>query len=199
MQRTDGELVLSPTDLTKHIGCPHITTLDLLHSQGLAQAGTPDDALELIFRLGLTHEGAYLQTLRDEGRTVTTIGAANGTVDRAGRELETLAALCTGVDVVYQGTFFDGRWGGQADFLLRVESRPSSGRGPTRSPTPSSPASSRCPHCCRWPPTPIASKCCRASRRGACRSSPATVSTTRGGWSTSPRSPAGPVPGYVRR
>ena len=29
-----------------------------------------------------------------------------------------------GVDVVYQGTFFDGAWGGQADFLLRVE-RPS--------------------------------------------------------------------------
>ena len=26
-----------------------------------------------------------------------------------------------GVDVVYQGTFFDGGWGGQADFLLRVD------------------------------------------------------------------------------
>ena len=26
-----------------------------------------------------------------------------------------------GVDVVYQGTFFDGAWGGQADFLLRVD------------------------------------------------------------------------------
>jgi predicted RecB family nuclease len=26
-----------------------------------------------------------------------------------------------GVDVVYQGTFFDGAWGAQADFLLRVE------------------------------------------------------------------------------
>ena len=29
-----------------------------------------------------------------------------------------------GVDVVYQATFFDGRWGGQADFLLRTD-RPS--------------------------------------------------------------------------
>ena len=27
----------------------------------------------------------------------------------------------SGADVVYQGTFFDGAWGGQADFLLRVD------------------------------------------------------------------------------
>ena len=26
-----------------------------------------------------------------------------------------------GVDVIYQATFFDGRWRGHADFLLRVE------------------------------------------------------------------------------
>ena len=29
MQRIDGHLVLSPTDLTKHVACAHITTLDL--------------------------------------------------------------------------------------------------------------------------------------------------------------------------
>ncbi len=121
MQRIAGEIVLSPTDLTKHMGCAHITSLDLLSSQGLARAGAPDDALELIFRLGLAHEDAYLQSLRDAGKSVITIEPADDTVDRAGREQETLAALRSGVDVVYQGTFFDGRWGGQADFLLRVE------------------------------------------------------------------------------
>ncbi len=124
VQRIDGELVLSPTDLTKHMGCAHITSLDLLSSQGLAQAADPDDALELIFRLGLAHEDGYLQSLREAGKSVTTIEGADASVDRAGREQETLAALRTGVDVVHQGTFFDGQWGGQADFLLRVE-RPS--------------------------------------------------------------------------
>ena len=29
--------------------------------------------------------------------------------------------MASGVDVVYQATFFDGRWLGYADFLLRVE------------------------------------------------------------------------------
>ncbi|MGH8938321.1 MAG: TM0106 family RecB-like putative nuclease, partial [Actinomycetes bacterium] len=40
---------------------------------------------------------------------------------RRSAELSTLDAMRSGVDVVYQGTFFDGDWGGQADFLLRVE------------------------------------------------------------------------------
>ncbi|MEK8226565.1 hypothetical protein NKG05_11465 [Oerskovia sp. M15] len=34
----------------------------------------------------------------------------------------TLAALRDGVDVVYQGSFFDGRFHGRADFLIRTDS-----------------------------------------------------------------------------
>ena len=29
MQHIDGQLLLSPTDLTKHLACAHVTTLDL--------------------------------------------------------------------------------------------------------------------------------------------------------------------------
>lgn len=124
MQRIGNELVLSPTDLTKHLGCPHITTLDLLHLDGLAQPGAAEDALELIFKLGLAHEDAYLQSLRARGLSVASIEAATPGKSRAERERETVAAMQSRVDVVYQGTFFDGVWGGQADFLLRVD-RPS--------------------------------------------------------------------------
>ena len=124
MQRIGNELVLSPTDLTKHLGCPHITTLDLLQLDGLAQPGAAEDALELIFKLGLAHEDTYLHSLRARGLAVTSIEAATPGVSRAERERETVAAMQSGVDVVYQGTFFDGAWGGQADFLLKVE-RPS--------------------------------------------------------------------------
>ena len=34
---------------------------------------------------------------------------------------QTLEAMRKGVDVIYQATFFDGRWRGHADFLFRVE------------------------------------------------------------------------------
>jgi predicted RecB family nuclease len=124
MQQIGNELVLSPTDLTKHLGCPHITTLDLLKIEGGAYPAAADDALELIFRLGLAHEDAYLQSLIACGLSVARIDAATASASRAQREAETVEAMRSGVDVVYQGTFFDGEWGGQADFLLRVD-RPS--------------------------------------------------------------------------
>ena len=38
---------------------------------------------------------------------------------------ETLAAMRRGDDVIFQATFFDGRWRGHADFLVRRDDRPS--------------------------------------------------------------------------
>lgn len=76
-----------------------------------------DEALELIFRLGLEHEAGYLQQLKDEGRTVVELPTVFGHAERQAAEAQTLAAMRSGVDVVYQATLNDGRWGGQADFL----------------------------------------------------------------------------------
>src|SRR5664280_213282 len=120
MQRIDGQLILSPTDLTKHVACPHITTLDLraLDGDATLRPAAPDDALQLIFAKGLEHERAYLQALRDEGRTIVEIdGLGTG---KAGAEAATMAAMRYGAEVIYQATLFDGRWVGHADFLLRT-------------------------------------------------------------------------------
>jgi predicted RecB family nuclease len=123
MQRSHGRLVLSPTDLTKHVACPHVTTLDLLAVDDASiRASTPDDALNLIFAKGLTHEHGYLEQLRAEGRRIVEIDTS--TRDREAEERATVAAMREGVDVVYQATLYDGRWVGYADFLLRTE-RPS--------------------------------------------------------------------------
>ena len=125
MQRVDGRLVLSPTDLTKHVACPHITTLDLLALDTPAAelgATDPDDALNLVFAKGLEHEADYLQALRDRGLSVVEIEGFGR--DREAAEAATLQAMRDGVDVVYQATLFDGQWVGHADFLLRTD-RPS--------------------------------------------------------------------------
>jgi predicted RecB family nuclease len=125
VQRVEGRLVLSPTDLTKHLACAHATTLDLAVVAGAVVAPhVADDALTLIFELGLEHERAYLASLRAEGRSITEIPTAFDADGRRRAEQQTLDAMRSGADVVYQGTFFDGSWGGQADFLLRVD-RPS--------------------------------------------------------------------------
>lgn len=121
MYRRDGEIILSPTDLTKHLACRHATTLDLLALDGSAVPGQADDALELIFKLGLEHEDRYLESLKAQGKSVVEIPGLN---DRAEQERLTLVAMQQGADVVYQATLVDVGWAGYADFLLRVE-RPS--------------------------------------------------------------------------
>jgi predicted RecB family nuclease len=123
MQRLDGDLVLSPTDLTKHQECRHLTRLDLEVADGALSApeGEVDEQLQLIFDLGMAHEAAYLQSLRAQGLSIVEIAGGSGVDGRRRAEAETVEAMRSGVDVVYQGTFFDGAWGGQADFLRRVE------------------------------------------------------------------------------
>ncbi|GAA1243242.1 TM0106 family RecB-like putative nuclease [Oryzihumus leptocrescens] len=126
MQRIDEHLVLSPTDLTKHLACPHITTLDRAVAEGLLRKpAVESEELDLIFALGIAHERDYLAALRAEGRSVVEIPTAFDGPGRREAERRTVDAMRSGVDVVYQGTFFDGLWGGQADFLLKVD-RPSS-------------------------------------------------------------------------
>ena len=66
MQRLDGQLVLSPTDLTHHQECRHLTWLDLGVATG--EWAAPDvevsEALQLVFDRGLDHEKKYLESLK---------------------------------------------------------------------------------------------------------------------------------------
>ena len=123
MQYLDGQLVLSPTDLTKHLACPHVTTLDFgaLDGQARVPGLAADDALGLVFRKGMDHERAYLQHLRHQGLVVSEIPGRYDVAGRIDAEQQTLGAMRAGADVIYQGTFCDGHWGGQADFLLRTD------------------------------------------------------------------------------
>ncbi|GAA4717298.1 TM0106 family RecB-like putative nuclease [Pedococcus ginsenosidimutans] len=128
MQRVDGRLVLSATDLTKHVACPHVTTLDLAALDTPATelgATEPDDALNLIFEKGIAHEKNYLESLRAQGLTIVEI-ASEGRDEEGKRAAEaaTVEAMRDGADVVYQATLYDGEWIGYADFLLKCD-RPS--------------------------------------------------------------------------
>src|SRR3954447_23186104 len=110
MQRLDGQLVLSPTDLTHHQECAHLTRLDLGVAAGewaAPDVETPED-VQFVFDRGIEHEKRYLESLRAASRTVEEIEAASGAEGRRRAEARTVEAMRHGVDVVYQGTFFDG-------------------------------------------------------------------------------------------
>src|SRR3954451_7446131 len=122
--REHGGWVFSPTDVTKHLACAHLTTLDLAAADGtLSPPAEEDEALELVFRLGLTHEHDYLERLKAE-RDVVEIPEGEG-VTLGERAVATRDAMQSGAQVIYQATFLDEGHRGHADFLLRVD-RPSS-------------------------------------------------------------------------
>jgi uncharacterized protein len=127
MRTVDGTPVFSPTDLTGFLACDHLLTLELRAMSGeLTRPQRDDPELAVLARRGLEHETRHLDRLRSEGRSIVVIGADPETLHASGlarlRELhdQTVAALRDGPDVIYQGAFFDGRWQGYADFLLRV-------------------------------------------------------------------------------
>ena len=125
MQLIDGQPVFSATDLVGYLACEHLTALERAALAGLVdRPDRPDPELDVIRRRGEQHELRYLAQLEAEGRRVVRIDRHEDEErgDRLRRQAqETIAAMADGADVVYQATFFDGRWLGYADFLLRVE------------------------------------------------------------------------------
>ena len=60
----DGTLALSPSDLSAHLACAHLTTLSLAVARGeLEQPHVDSPHRDLIFRKGNEHEHAYLARL----------------------------------------------------------------------------------------------------------------------------------------
>ena len=122
---SDGTLRLSPSDLSAHLACPHLTTLSLRVARGeLVQPRLDSPHRDLIFRKGNEHEQAYLARLVADGRSIVRIptyddeGFDAGEARRATEE----AIRAGAADVVYQPYLVDeqGRWRGFADFLERL-------------------------------------------------------------------------------
>lgn len=128
MKRIDTTLRLSASDLANHLGCRHLTGLDRAAAEGRATPPRRDDpARALLEQRGFAHEAAYVDHLRAQGRTVTSLvvpkddhvaGAPAAAFER------TVAAMREGADVIVQPTLTSNRWLGRADVFLRVD-RPS--------------------------------------------------------------------------
>ena len=70
----DGRLSLSPSDLSGHLACPHLTTLSLAAARGeIVKPKLDSPHRDLIFSKGNDHEAAYLARLEGEGRSFVRI------------------------------------------------------------------------------------------------------------------------------
>ena len=125
---SDGTLIVSATDLVGFLECDHLPSLELERARGERERPfRHDPQLELIRKRGFDHEQRIIERFRSEGRSVHEIATREARTPDELREAEaeTLAAMRRGEDVIFQATFFDGRWRGHADFLVRRDDRPS--------------------------------------------------------------------------
>lgn len=119
MRNLDGRVILSSSDLMRFMGCAHATTLDLalMRGAGIKPREDSEDAA-LLQKQGDAHEAAHLAKLHIAGHGVVEIARGNLALNAE----TTRAELAAGPDVVFQGAFFSGNWGGWSDFLERVDS-----------------------------------------------------------------------------
>lgn len=118
MRDVDGQILLSASDLMRFMGCRHSTTMDLAHMRGEGPKPREDsEDTELLQKRGDAHEAAHLADLKDAGTTIIEIDRSDLVRDA----MATRAALAEGAEVVFQGAFVSGNWGGWSDFLERVE------------------------------------------------------------------------------
>ncbi|MHB8442719.1 MAG: TM0106 family RecB-like putative nuclease [Candidatus Tyrphobacter sp.] len=123
MQRIDGRLVFSASDLNGFLECAALTQLEREATERLRVRPEPDETAQLLARKGDEHERRYLEILRSRGLEVREIPAGDRHDAQGLYEAEhaTLAAMERGAEIIYQATFFDGTFMGHADFLRRVD------------------------------------------------------------------------------
>jgi predicted RecB family nuclease len=126
LQFLEGRLIVSPSDLTGFLECEHLTQQELAAARGeIARPERDDPMLDMLSRRGLEHESRHLAEFRATGLKIVEFPFPDGTIANLEKaHTETVAAIQAGADVIYQGTFFDGRWRCHPDFLIRVD-RPS--------------------------------------------------------------------------
>lgn len=119
MREFSGNTLFSASDLMRFMGCAHATTLDLMRMRGDGpELGEDSEDVELLQKQGDAHEAAHLERLKAAGKDVVEIPRG----DDLARDAEvTRTALAEGAEVVFQGAFLSGNWGGWSDFLERVE------------------------------------------------------------------------------
>src|SRR4051812_15788836 len=117
MKSIAGQIRLAATDLSNHLGCRHLTFLDLGVARGQRKAPqwlAPD--LAIIRELGLRHESAYLRLLQESGITFADLRDIQ---DEQQSITQTLSAMQKGFDVIAQASLAVGRWFGRADVLRK--------------------------------------------------------------------------------
>lgn len=119
MKFDSANIRLSASDLSNHLMCRHLTSLDLDVANG--ERGAPrwnsPDAWVLQQR-GMEHENAYLEHLKAQGINVVDLRDIE---DDSTAQKQSICAMQEGAEAIAQATLVHGKWFGRTDILRRVE------------------------------------------------------------------------------
>jgi uncharacterized protein len=119
MRSVGSAIELSAADLIGHLGCRHLTQLDLAVATGKEKAPKIwAPLLELLWERGLAHERNYIEHLDASGFKIARI---DGFGIEPKQLKDTGDAMRAGMPIIVQGALAHGRWGGRPDVLKRVE------------------------------------------------------------------------------
>lgn len=116
MQKKNGALLFSPSDLITFVSDTFSSWMDRRYIQDPTSLvrDVADEGAKLIQKHGILHEKDYLDTLFKEGKDVCII---EGTDDAAFEQ--TVAAMKSGREIIYQGFLRMEQFAGLSDFLVR--------------------------------------------------------------------------------
>ncbi|KIA82613.1 recombinase RecB [Kaistella solincola] len=117
MRKQKGKIIFSASDLANHIHCKHLTNLNHHAVTGvLEKSFTSNRSLILLRERGEEFEQAILSEYENGGKTVFKVDK-----DPAVAYKQTVAAMKSGYDFIYQARLSTQKWQGWADFLRKVE------------------------------------------------------------------------------
>ncbi|HEY3382636.1 MAG TPA: TM0106 family RecB-like putative nuclease [Vicinamibacterales bacterium] len=112
-------LHLSATDLAVFLGCRRGIALEMGVAAGkFARPHFDDPRLEALFRRGLDHEAAFVDSLKNAG--ASSIVELGDVKDRLEAVERTTAAMRSGADAIVQAALGNDRWYGRPDVLKKV-------------------------------------------------------------------------------
>jgi predicted RecB family nuclease len=120
MQKVNGNLVYSASDLVNFLECQQITHLDLRNFDEKLEKTVAGEQAKLIQEKGIAHEKAFLTKLTQQHPN-SVIDIVVACPNREAQYEATTKAMQDGVSIIYQASFRSGGFLGYADFLRRVE------------------------------------------------------------------------------
>ena len=119
MQRAEGTITLSASDLVGHLNCKCLTCLNIDFLNGMLERPRLwDPLLQILRERGARHEQGFLGHLGSQGFELTVIEGIGIDSEAVAR---TRDAMLGGGQIIVQGALQDSRWVGRADVLQRVE------------------------------------------------------------------------------